>query len=141
MMTKSQSSKLQGTRELVSVQEMVRRKWPRNKILGAIKAGGGEKDEHAPDDPTLVSYWCRVNTQQVDTSEVRQEAQVRMQAQVDSKTINAITAPPTLDGLATGAAGLTDEQFQELAASIGALVLEYNICCLYSFAVLFAVCG
>ena len=126
VMTKSQSTKMQGTKELVSVQEMVRRKWPRNKILGAIRAGNGVKDEHAPDDPTLVSYWCRVSAQQVDTTEVRQDSQVRIQSQVDANMINAVTAAPTLDPASYApSAAISDEQLQELAASIGALDFVY----------------
>ena len=117
---------MKGMKELVSVQEMMRRKWPKNKILGAIRAGGGVKDEHAPDDPSLVSYWCRVSTQQIDTSEVRQESQVRIQSQVDQNTMEAVTAAPTLEmgDLSQSAPGFTDEQLQELAKSIGDLAFQ-----------------
>lgn len=127
VLTKSQSTKMQGTKELVSVQEMVRRGWPKNKILGAIRAGNGVKDEHAPNDPTLVSYWCRVSTQQVDTSEVRQDSHVRIQAQVDANTISAVTSAPTLDNGLAAAGAITNEQLEQLAASIGGtLVLDYH---------------
>ena len=126
VLSKSQSTKMQGTKELVSVQEMVRRKWPRNKILGAIRGGGGVKDEHAPDDPTLTSYWRRVSTQQVDTTEVRQDSQVRIQSQVDANVISAVTAAPTLDSSFVASAGISDQQLQELAASIGALGFVYH---------------
>ena len=38
MLTKTQGTTMKGMKELVSVQEMMRRKWPKNKILGAIRA-------------------------------------------------------------------------------------------------------
>ena len=67
-----------------------------------------------------------MSAQQVDTTEVRQDSQVRIQSQVDANMINAVTAAPTLDPASYApSAAISDEQLQELAASIGALDFVY----------------
>ena len=126
VLERTKKQKYKGTKECLSVREMFLRKWPRNKILGAISKGGGIRDEHCPDDPTLTSYWCVTSRKLQDVDEQRQTASCRMDASVDAGALDILTGNPSSGSMGTAAAMEVDPAHMDaLQASIGSL--EFGI--------------
>ena len=125
--TRTQSQKYKGTKECLSVREMFLRKWPRNKILGAISKGGGIRDEHCPDDPSLTSYWCVTSRKLHDVDEQKQSASVNLKAaKLDAGGVDMLTGNPALKRLGNGnasALGMDQGQLDALQASMGFLAV------------------
>ena len=55
--SRSSAHKFEGTRELLTVREMIDRKIPKQKIMAIMKRGNGVKDEFCPEDASLTAYW------------------------------------------------------------------------------------
>ncbi|CAK9075788.1 unnamed protein product, partial [Durusdinium trenchii] len=98
VMSKSSATKVKGRMECLSVLEMKRRGWPRNKILACVQKGGGIKDEHCPDDPLLTSYWSITERSKTDTEVTKVEGQVRVGCDA-AGAIGAVTSAATVNAL------------------------------------------
>ena len=125
VLQRNKGQRFQGVRECISVREMMLRKWPRNKILGAISAGGGIKDEHCPDDPTLTSYWVVTGRSLTDHEEANQSCNMRMNMEVNAESADMMLQAVPLGGnVGSQLAVATAEQLDLLQASMSALVLK-----------------
>lgn len=125
ILSRSKSARIEGIRECITVKEMIKRGWPKGKILGAIQKGGGIKDEHDPTDPTLTSYWCITGRKKVDSEEMKQESTMRVKTESNAESLDALLGstpalPPSL-GLSAAASGMSDEQVKALADALGSL--------------------
>ncbi|CAK8993830.1 Uncharacterized protein SCF082_LOCUS3678 [Durusdinium trenchii] len=123
ILSRSKSARIEGIRECITVKEMIKRGWPKGKILGAIQKGGGIKDEHDPTDPTLTSYWCITGRKKVDSEEMKQESTMRVKTESNAESLDALLGstpalPPSL-GLSAAASGMSDEQVKALADALG----------------------
>lgn len=126
ILSRSKSAKVEGTRECLTVKEMIDRGWPRGKILGAIRKGGGIKDEHDPNDPTLTAYWCITGRKKVDSEEMKQESRMTVKTQSNGDALDTLlggtpSLPPSL-GLGNAAASMSEEQVKALTEALGALL-------------------
>ena len=78
------------SRELLSISEMVERKWPEAKIRSIVSRGGGIPDEDAPDVEACMRFWVVTSTSQLDEDKFSQKASMAMQAQVDSGFVDGL---------------------------------------------------
>lgn len=129
VLSRTKSEKVEGTRECLTVKDMMQRGWPKGKILGAIKKGGGILDEHDPQDPMLTAYWCITQRKKVDSEEMKREATTRVKTQTNNEAMNALlggapSLPPALGTASTP--GLSPEQLQALTDAIGAWVNHFG---------------
>eukprot|EP00913_Durusdinium_trenchii_P034604 g32374.t1 len=131
VLSKSSESEIKGRMECISVLEMKRRGWPRNKILACVQKGGGIKDEHCPDDPLLTSYWSITERSKTDTETTKVAGEVRVGCEVTEAitavaangTMNRMMAPADPSGLVGGPGSVSDEQLKAIRDSIGAALL------------------
>lgn len=124
--SRSSAHKFEGTRELLTVREMIDRKIPKQKIMAIMKRGNGVKDEFCPEDASLTAYWLTTTRTKLDTEEVRQEAQVRMGMEVTEDSMRGMLDIKGPGGMPTGQ-GMSEEQLAELTASVGGGVT--TLCC------------
>lgn len=80
VLSKAQSKKHQGTRELLTTQEMLKRDIPVEKVRAIVAKGNGVPDADCPNIPSLTRFWISTSTKEVETDETRQEAVVKMRA-------------------------------------------------------------
>ena len=89
VLSKTQSKKHQGTRELLTAQEMLKRDSPIEKVRAIVARGNGIPDTDCPNIPSLTRFWVSTSVKEVDTDETRQEAVVRVRgdAQAGIETV------------------------------------------------------
>ena len=129
VLSKSSATEVKGRMECLSVLEMKRRGWPRNKILACVQKGGGIKDEHCPDDPLLTSYWSITERSKTDTETTRVDGQVRVGCEasdaIAAVSTNAIMGrllrPADPCGLAGVPGTMSEDHLKAIQASIGAV--------------------
>jgi len=102
VLSKTQSKKHQGTRELLTTQEMLKRDIPIEKVRAIVARGNGVPDSDCPDIPSLTRFWVSTGVKQVDTDEYKQEARVRVQADASA---GLDTVFGSLGGAATSSIG------------------------------------
>ena len=93
VVSKSSSSKLGTQKELLTVQEMVSKGYPAEKI-SAIVAKGGIPDPDCPHIPSLYKYWCQTSCVLKDVEEVKQESKVTVQCQPNAAALDAVMSGP-----------------------------------------------
>ena len=121
VVSKSKARKSKDTVEFLSIREMINRKFPASRIQGIINQGGGVKDEYAPEDPSLVSYWVRTARKRTEVDEEKVEANMRIGCDATPSGIAALmndALTPGAPGSSSGG-GMTAEALQQLQASIG----------------------
>ena len=102
VLSKTQSKRHQGTRELLTTQEMLKRDIPIEKVRAIVARGNGVPDSDCPDLPSLTRFWVSTGVKQVDTDEYKQEARVRVQADA-SAGMDAVFG--SLDGAPSASIG------------------------------------
>lgn len=95
---KRQKQKFTGTRECLTIADMIKLGWPTTKINGIIAAGGGIPDEHAPQDTSLMAYWVVTGRKQEDINESSVQATARMNASVSGEDAAGLLEPGMLEG-------------------------------------------
>ena len=90
LIERSRDSTIGKKRELLSISEMVERKWPEAKIRSIVSRGGGIPDEDAPDVEACMRFWVVTSTSQLDEDKSSQKASMAMQAQVDSGFVDGL---------------------------------------------------
>ena len=93
VVSKSSSSKLGTQKELLTVQEMVVKGFPAEKI-SAIVAKGGIPDPDCPHLPSLYKYWCQTSCVLKDVEEVKQESKVTVKCKPDAAAVDALMSGP-----------------------------------------------
>lgn len=102
---RTMSTAYEGVREFLSIRDMIGRGWPVSKINGVIAGGGGVADEHAPQDPSLVSFWVTTKRKQTELDESKTQATARTSATVNPASMGSLfnASMPMGSGLAPGA--------------------------------------
>ena len=98
VVSRTNTSKLGTQRELLTVQQMVSRGFPKEKI-DAICAKGGLPDEDCPNIPSLYRYWVSTSCVLKDTEEVKQQATATLRANIDGAGLGALLDGPTGAGV------------------------------------------
>ena len=91
---KKAKSKMGTAREHLTVQEMVSRGIPREKI-DAVVARGGTPDPDCPNIVSLYRYWIQTSRVLKDSEEIEQEASMKIQGEVSASGLGALMSGPT----------------------------------------------
>ena len=98
VVSRTNTSKLGTQRELLTVQQMVSRGYPKEKI-DAICARGGLPDPDCPNIPSLYRYWVQTSCVLKDTEEVKQQTSATVKASIDGAGMGALLDGPTGAGV------------------------------------------
>ena len=116
VLSKSQSKKQEGTKELLTTAEMSARGIPLEKIRAVVAKGQGIPDSDCPELPSLTRFWVSTSVKIVDTDETSQQSQVRIQAD-PAAAINQVFSP--MPELQAGTAKLGADQMQAMLQNLG----------------------
>ena len=132
---RTMATQYKGVREFLSIRDMFKLGWPVTKINGIVAAGGGVVDEHAPQDPSLVSFWVTTKRKRTELDESKTQATARCSASVDAASMGSLfnASMPMHSGLAPGAMlqgeAMDEDALTKLQRSLGGVCLM----CLESF--------
>lgn len=85
----------------------MKRDMPLEKIRAIVARGNGVPDPDCPGIPSLMRFWVSTSTKEIDTEEIKQQSNVRLQADASS-TLAATFADPssTTSSRSIGADGM-----------------------------------
>ena len=121
VLTKSKAKKSEGVVELLSIREMIARKFTAGKIQAVIGRSKGIPDEDDPKDPSLMQYWVTTSRKRTETEEEKMEASMRLKCTPTAAGLASLMtdADPQSSG---GAQAMTPQAFQELHASLASAI-------------------
>lgn len=140
---KSNSHRSKAKRELLTTEEMKRRHIPLEKIRAIVSRGGGVPDEDCPGIASLTKFWASTSTSAIDENEIRQQSQVKIQA-------DASAALGTSFGLPAASPAASSAGTNEILKSLEAPAVTVTApaagdagagegCCLMFYVLLFVV--
>lgn len=106
VISKSSANQHRSTRELLTTQEMLKRDMPLEKIRAIVARGNGVPDPDCPGIASLTRFWVSTSTKEIDTDEVKQESNVRLQADPSSAIAATFAAPRSSCARSIGADGM-----------------------------------
>lgn len=109
VISKSNSKRKRGTKELLTTAEMIKREIPMEKIRAIVARGKGVPDEDCPDIPSLTRFWINTSTCEIDEDETKQEQRVVVQCDGASALDGVFSSTP-----ARAAPGLGADQMQSI---------------------------
>ena len=97
LVERSRDNTIGKKRELLSVNEMMERKWPEAKIKAIVARGGGIPDEDAPEVESCMRFWVLTSTSQLEEDRFSQRASMSMQAEANGSFVDGLFAS-SMDG-------------------------------------------
>ena len=113
VLSKTQSKVHQGTRELLTTSEMMRREIPMEKIRAIVAKGQGIRDPDCPEIASLMRFWVNTSVKEVDTDEFKQQSTVRVQADASASLDAMFSSEPNQE-----APGLNADSMQAILAGL-----------------------
>ena len=95
VMQRESVNKYNATQQLMSVQEMVDRKFPTEKIRSIIHRGGGVPDADAPDCLMLTQFWVTVSRTKSAEESQSTRASTSVECETDMNVFDAPLATPS----------------------------------------------
>ena len=105
VISKSSANQHRSCRELLTTQEMQARNIPIEKIRAIVARGNGVPDPDCPGIASLTRFWVSTSTKEIETDEIKQQSNVRLQADASS-TLAASSATSSTSQRAIGADGM-----------------------------------
>ena len=87
---REQMNSYEADTELLTVREMLDRKWPATKVNGVIRAGGGILDEHAPEDLSLVAYWVKTSRKKREVDLSKTSASMQLTGEASASAVHEL---------------------------------------------------
>jgi len=90
LVERSRDNTIGKKRELLSINEMIERKWPEAKIRSIVARGGGIPDEDCPEVESCMRFWVLTSTSQVEEDRFTQRASMTLQADANASFVDGL---------------------------------------------------